>query len=356
MSVPDNDSTEQQIRPGRVWLDDAGKRIEAHGGSVIRVDGTYYWYGEDKSHTDGKSKIWTWGVRCYSSHDLVTWHDEGYLVDPELNNPASPFFPERRLDRPHIIRRPDGQFVMWCKFSDTGSFTILTAPQILGPYTQVKDGYQPQNRHIGDFDLYVDPSGHGYLFTDADHTDSLAYRLDDAMTGVEGEPVTIYHGLHAPKSREGLCHFVHDGRHYLLTSGMSGYVPNPSEIAVADDPMGEWTVLGDPSVDDPSGATFNSQASCVFDAGNGRLIMMADRWVPDYVMTQAKTDALGRVISAHFDHSIKVGPQDIALLQGAPLGGNADTSKAVYVWLPIDFDSQMPQIRWKDAWKPSQRA
>lgn len=34
--------------PGRVWLDTEGKRIQAHGGSVIFIDGVYYWYGENK--------------------------------------------------------------------------------------------------------------------------------------------------------------------------------------------------------------------------------------------------------------------------------------------------------------------
>ena len=40
------------IKPGQVWLDSKGKRIQAHGGSVLHVDGTYYWYGENKEKTD----------------------------------------------------------------------------------------------------------------------------------------------------------------------------------------------------------------------------------------------------------------------------------------------------------------
>ena len=32
--------------PGKVWLDTEGKWIQAHGGSVFYLDGTYYWYGE----------------------------------------------------------------------------------------------------------------------------------------------------------------------------------------------------------------------------------------------------------------------------------------------------------------------
>ena len=58
------------IRPGQVWLDTEGKRIQAHGGSVMYLDGVYYWYGENKEHTDRAKGIWHWGVRCYKSTDL----------------------------------------------------------------------------------------------------------------------------------------------------------------------------------------------------------------------------------------------------------------------------------------------
>ena len=58
------------IRPGQVWLDTEGKRIQAHGGSVMYVDGTYYFYGENKEKTDGRNGICHWGVRCYSSKYL----------------------------------------------------------------------------------------------------------------------------------------------------------------------------------------------------------------------------------------------------------------------------------------------
>ena len=53
------------IKPGQVWLDTEGKRIQAHGGSVICVEDTFYWYGENKENTTGKDKTWHWGVRCY---------------------------------------------------------------------------------------------------------------------------------------------------------------------------------------------------------------------------------------------------------------------------------------------------
>ena len=73
--------------PGQVWLDTEGKRIQAHGGFVMYLDGTYYWYGENKEKTDGVNGIWHWGVRCYASTDLYNWEDKGVIIPPEPEDP-----------------------------------------------------------------------------------------------------------------------------------------------------------------------------------------------------------------------------------------------------------------------------
>lgn len=49
------------FHPGQTWLDTEGKRIQAQGGSVMYVDGVYYWYGENKEKTDPEKNIWHWG-------------------------------------------------------------------------------------------------------------------------------------------------------------------------------------------------------------------------------------------------------------------------------------------------------
>ena len=55
------------FHPGQVWLDTNGKRIHAHGGSILYENGRYYWYGENKEKTTGENGIWHWGIRCYVS-------------------------------------------------------------------------------------------------------------------------------------------------------------------------------------------------------------------------------------------------------------------------------------------------
>lgn len=163
----------------------------------------------------------------------------------------------------------------------------------------------------------------------------------------------MFTGLNPPYTREGCTHFVYNGKHYLLTSGMIGYIPNPSEIAVSDSPLGPYTVLGDPHVDDESSASFNSQISCVFHdpARPGLYLVMADRWVPEYVMTKKRYEQLERVISSQSNPEIHPSEEDYKTAMDAPFLGNANTSIAEYVWLPLNLEGEYPVIEWKDEWK-----
>ena len=94
------------IRPGDIMLDAEGNRIHIHGGSIIAVDGQYYWYGEDKSKSTPATGRWHSGVRAYRSSDLTTWHDVGTIIPAEPDVPDSPLHPEAMMDRPHIQRHP----------------------------------------------------------------------------------------------------------------------------------------------------------------------------------------------------------------------------------------------------------
>lgn len=345
------------IKPGEIWLDTKGERIQAHGASMFYENGTYYWYGEDKSHTRKKGKLWTWGIRCYASKDLVNWEDLGHMIEPEPEDKKSIFHPNRRMDRPHIIKnKATGKYVLWLKYCDKAHFAILTADSLLGPYTLVNPFFRPDGRKAGDFDLVVDEATEaGYLYVDLDHTDIVVYKLTEDYCGVTEEKALVYANLKPPISREGPTYFYHNGKHYLLTSGMIGYVPNPSEVAVAEDFMGPYTVLGNPHINDDSSASFNSQASCAFRVeGTDRLILMADRWVPEYVMTKERYDILLRAVSQHSDPTIKVSLKDMWTLMTSPVMGSADTSIANYVWLPIDWAGDMPCIRWRDSWNLSE--
>lgn len=346
--------TNNCIRPGKVWLDTKGKRIQAHGGSMFYENGMYYWYGEDKTFTRRKGRLWTWGINIYRSSDLYNWEDCGHIVEPVLDDKKSIFHPNRRLDRPHIIKNPKtDKYILWLKYSDKNHFAVLTADKLLGPYTLVNPLLRPSGRQAGDFDLAVDSeTGIGYIYVELDHKEVLVYKLNDDYTNVTNEKAVIYTGLNPPFAREGVTHFMHNGKHYIWTSGMIGYVPNPSEVAVSDNWMGPFTVLGSPHIDDNSSASFNSQASAAFQvAGTDKIIIMADRWVPEYVMTKERYDSFVRAIGQNYDRSLKASFKDMVNMLSSPIMGSANTSIANYVWLPVRWENNKPVVYWQDEWR-----
>ena len=46
----------QTIKPGEIWPDDRGRHIQAHGGGILKLDQTYYWFGEDRSQGQDRSR------------------------------------------------------------------------------------------------------------------------------------------------------------------------------------------------------------------------------------------------------------------------------------------------------------
>ena len=272
------------MRPGQIWLDTEGKRIHAHGGSVLYFNETYYFYGENKEKTDGNSDIWHWGVRCYSSKDLYNWTDCGLIIPPEPDNPASSLHPAAKMDRPHIIYNSQTKkFVCWLKIMNqdgTQTATVLTADQILGPYTKVKEGLRPLNMNSGDFDLAVAPEGKAYYYFERVHSETICADLTWDYTDVTGYYSTHFPRPCPPYVREATAHFYRRNKHYLITSGTTGYSPNPSEVAMADTWHGPFTVLGNPHPDDDSNTSFHSQISSVFQVKGKKDLYIA---CADYV-------------------------------------------------------------------------
>jgi hypothetical protein len=82
------------IRPGKIWTDNRGRHIQAHGGGIIKVEEMYYWYGEERSAgLDSNLRY----VSCYSSKDLVNWTFRGDVV--KMSDPD-------QLGKKWILERP----------------------------------------------------------------------------------------------------------------------------------------------------------------------------------------------------------------------------------------------------------
>lgn len=343
--------------PGRVWLDTNGNRIQAHGGSVIYIDGTYYWYGENKEKTDGKNGIWTWGVRCYASKDLYNWEDKGLIIQPDLENEESSLHPSAMLDRPHIVYNQEtGKYVCWMKIMHENgiqSETVMTADNILGPYELIREGLRPLNMSAGDFDLAVAPDGKAYYYFERVHSELICADLTMDYTNVTGYYSTHFPKIGPPYVREGITHFSRRGKHYLLTSGTTGYLPNPSEAAVAETWHGPFTILGNPHRGDVSNTSFHSQISCVLkiEGKKDLYIACADRWVPDRMDLEYETYKKYYEFAFSPDEKEREKVKKLNVDMAAIDDSIRNTSISDYVWLPIRFEGDMVYIDWLDEWR-----
>ena len=346
------------IRPGKKWLDTEGKPIHAHGFQIFEKDGTYYWYGENKEHTHLDSNVWTWGIRAYRSKDFYNWEDLGLIIPPDTTDATSPLHYSQTLDRPHILyNKNTKKWVCWIKSMDTdGYFVILQADRFEGPYSIVKS-LKPEGFGVGDFDMFCDTlTGKGYVWFERPHWEMICAELTDDFLGTNGRFSEHFVGIRPPFTREAPTHFMWRGRHYMFTSGTTGYVPNPSKVAVFDDYHGEYTDLGDPCIDDRFEDSFGSQITSVIRIpGKNLYVALADRWLPYLYGTDIPKRILKNKETAYLNH--KPFDRDFTTPQvkdktGVKRNKWDTTDEATYVFLPITFDAEgKPILVWQDEWR-----
>jgi len=322
---------QNSFKPGQQWFDTDGQLIQAHGGSVLYHNGTFFWYGENKEKTNGVNGIWHNGVKCYSSSDLYNWKNEGIILEPDYDNLNNPLHPTRIMDRPHILYHSDRrQFVMWVKFAGTTQHPddwrvqymgVAVSASITEPFHLIHT-LKPLGMNSGDFDLYKNPvDGKAYIIFGRVHTEVIIADLSEDYTSLNG-----YYSAHFPRSgppfaREAPAMFRRNHRFYLLTSGTTGFQPNPTEAASAQLIHGPWIELGEVCREDKQKDSFNCQFSSVFQHPHKQdlYIALGDRWMDGAV-----------------------------ILPGQPIRWN--TSISGYAWLPIRFDGDRPVIEWRDEW------
>lgn len=107
--------------------------MQAHGGGIIEVNGTYYLIGED--HTDGSAFQ---NVNCYSSTDLVQWHYEGALLS--RTSGSGDLGPSRVIERPKVIYNDKtSKYVLWMHVDSSNygeaKVGVATGDTVCGKYS-----------------------------------------------------------------------------------------------------------------------------------------------------------------------------------------------------------------------------
>ncbi|WP_321996576.1 glycoside hydrolase family 43 protein [Draconibacterium orientale] len=349
-----------KIYPGKIWKDNNGLHINAHGGGILMIGDTYYWYGEHKIEGDAGNKAQV-GVHCYSSKDLYNWKDEGIVLKVVEDNPEHDIAKGCILERPKVIfNKKTGKYVMWFhlelrgKGYDTALTGVAVSDKVTGPYEYLKSvrpnaGQWPVNvkkihkngvpesteSHYGggpgylpahpdtvnllgrdfekgqmsrDMTLFVDDDGTAYHIHSSEENSTIHIsKLTDDYLSFSDDYVRVFPNRYM----EAPSIFKHNNKYYFIASGCTGWTPNAARSAVADTIFGPWKELGNPCIGEGKESTFDSQSTYVLtvQGKDGAFIFMADRWNPDNAID-------GR-----------------------------------YIWLPILFNQEgYPYVEWIDEW------
>lgn len=353
--------------PGQRWTDDEGNLIQAHGGQVQRLAvpdretgelvEKWWWVGEDK--TNGSSRS---GICAYSSDDLYNWHFEGVVmrnVESRQQLDTEEYFQtlygeytsgqkdrvfecldagSAIIERPKLVyNEKTGMYVLWFHADgptpeSNSSYAAASAGVAVcdtpyGPFRFIdryrlntcpedQEDFYPQSKGMArDMNLFVDQDGTAYIIYSSEENLTLYIsRLNDEYTYLDVAPEDAVYGrdfirLFPGAQREAPALFERDGSYYLMTSGCTGWAPNQARYYRADSVLGEWENCGDPCVGDVNMTTFESQSTCIFQAGEGTYVYMGDRW------------------------------------------NSEDLKNSRYIWLPVEFDEAgAMSLSYADEW------
>lgn len=265
-ALAQNPTNYTSFRPGATWLADDGQPIDCHGGNILYVDSlkTYYWYGEHRGVPRGAS--------CYSSKDLYNWKNEGVV----LEKGAIEIF-----ERPKVVYDAAKRgYVMWFHYDGKGytvaELGVAISDSPTGPFV-VQHHERPNGHESRDIGMYLEPdTKKAYIGYAADHTNQTIrmVELSDDYLNITTKDVDIEAHCEGP----GIL--KKNGVYYLLTSGCSGWTPNPATYYTAKNILGPYTKQGNPFVGDAGNNSFNSQPCYIFKIPGYKdaYLYMGDRW------------------------------------------------------------------------------
>ncbi len=265
-----------------VWLDTNGQPIQAHAGSLLEDARRYYWYGENKDGPTVEAylhRVDFIGISCYSSSDLFHWTPHGLALSAVHGDPQHDLHPSKVGERPKVLRCPrTGKYLMWLhidrqdySFARVG---VAVSDSPSGPFVY-RGSFQPSGLESRDFTLFQDEDGSAYLYFSSDWNQTLrGVRLSDDYTTVQGEAVDVF----KERAREAPAVFRQGEHYFMLTSGCTGWDPNPAQFAVAPHPLGPWEVRGNPCVGTDAEITFGVQPTFALPITPETTLVMFDRW------------------------------------------------------------------------------
>ena len=302
--------------PGKIWNDTDGVPIQAHGGGILYINGIYYWFGENKNGPTKQGGVVGFtmdaiGVSCYASTDLYHWENKGLVLSAVKEPIKNDLHTSKIIERPKVVYNElTKKFVMFMHI-DTKDYQyarvgIALSDKVTGPY-EYQGSFPPHDSDSRDMTVFKDEDGKAYLFHSSEWN---AKMYIGELEGDYLHTAGIYTKNFEKGYREAPAVFRRQGKYYLITSGCTGWDPNPAQYAVAENILGPWKVMGNPCMGPNAAETFLGQSTFVFPVA-GKLdayIAMFDRW------------------------------------------NKQDLGASSYIWLPIRFLDDQMIIEWHDEW------
>lgn len=280
-------SEEEVMKNGTVWNDIDGKAIQAHGGMILAYEGMYYWYGENKDTATIDGRVDFIGISCYASSDLMHWTYKGLALEPVKEDVNHMLHPSKICERPKVLyHERTKKFVMWTH-ADTSDYTyagvnITVSDTPIGPFHYVKS-IQPNRQDSRDMTLFQDVDGQAYLLHSSNYNKTLNIaRLTEDYLDVDGSYTSIFEN----QEREAPAIMCFHDMYYTITSGCSGWLPNPSLYGTCKHLIGPWKLIDNPCVGPQYRTTFQGQGTYIF-FHKEQPYFMIDHWNPSDLRTSA---------------------------------------------------------------------
>lgn len=272
-----------RVRNGEIWKDTEGNVLHAHGGWIIKREGVFYWYGENR--LDG---IY---VSCYASTDLVHWEFRNHVLTKDSETKEGRVRADLKLqdeygrkvniERPKVLFcKETGRFVMWMHYENGKDYSCAAAAVAS---CDTPDGdfvyhgsFNPYGEMSRDCTLFADGERAYFLSAARDNADMHMYLLQEDFMNIESLTARFWQGEY----REAPALVKRGSRYYIMSSFCTGWAPNQGKYAVAErleQGFGRLQNIGDAT-------TYDSQPAFILKLRGSvttSYIYVGDRWDAD---------------------------------------------------------------------------
>lgn len=264
---------------GKIWKDENGNDLCAHGGCFLEYKGRYYWYGEYKGRDNipGQARVLFDGISCYSTDDFSSFRFEGIVLPPDKENRV--LREERICERPKVIfNEKTGKFVMWMHL-DTPDYQfahagVAVSDSPAGPF-RFLEAICVNRRDVRDMTLYQEGEK-AWLIHSGDWNKTLYIsELNEDFT----KPTGRYYSVFPGQEREAPAVLKENGMYYMVTSGCTGWDPNSMLYGQSAFLENGWKLIDNPCMGKGYRQTFGAQSTFFFRY-DGKPYLLLDHWKP----------------------------------------------------------------------------